>query len=534
MSVLDRMRGGTVAAMSEATEPAEADVLREQLRAEQETNLLLQESLADLEADNRGWLQIDQLRRGQEFTRAGLQQIAAAARLNWIANPLIQRAVNVRMFYTWGQGVEIQARDGDVNDLIQAFLDDPLNQQVLFGHDAREEKDRALQLDGNLTFALFTSPLTGQVQVRLLPWTEITDIICDPQDRERRWFYVREWTATTVDPVSGATRQERLKAFYPALGYRPNLRPRKLGGSEVMWDSPVLHRKVGGLEGMTFGVSEVYSALAWARAYKGFLEDWASLAKALSKFAWKGKTKAGRVSSMRRALEAGNSDAASVARQPAAGQALVTASDDVTDLTPISKTGATLDADSGRPLAMMVAAAMDIPYTILMGDADMGNLATAKTLDRPTELAMESRREMWAGTYRQLFEYVIDQAVKAPQGPLRGTVIRPRTDPDREIVTLAGDADRNVDISWPSILEHDVQELVTAIVAADGTEHVPAEIICRLLLTALGVENVDEVMEDLTDEDGNFTDPGMTATIDAGTAAVRAFRQGQDPAALLR
>lgn len=530
MSVLDSLRGRTVATMTESSD--DRDVLAEQLRAEQETNLLLQESIADLEADNRGWLRIDQLERGQEFSRAGLEQIAAAARLNWLANPLIQRAVNVRMFYTWGQGVEIQARDGGVNDLIQAFLDDPLNQQVLFGHDAREEKDRALQLDGNLVFALFTNPLTGAVQIRLIPWTEITDVICDPQDRERRWFYVREWTATTVDPATGRTAQVRQRAFYPALGYRPALRARQMGDTPIMWDSPVLHRKVGGLEGMTFGVSEVYSALAWARAYKGFLEDWASLAKALSKFAWKGKTKAGRVSSLRRALESGNTDPTSVARQPAAGQALV--GDGETDLTPISKAGATLDADSGRPLAMMVAAAMDIPYTILMGDADMGNLATAKTLDRPTELAMESRREMWAGTLRQFFDYVIDQAVKAPQGPLRGTVLRPRTDPDREVVTLAGDIDRNVDISWPSILEHDIAELVKAISDADATGHVPAEIICRLLLTALGVENVDEVMDDLTDDDGNFTDPGMTATIDAGTAAVRAFRQGQDPAALLR
>jgi hypothetical protein len=355
--------------------------------------------------------------------------------------------------------------------------------------------------------------------------------VSDPEDRATRWFYLRQWVATRFDADTGTTTSTTEKAFYPVLGFRPLVRAKAFDGVPVMWDSPVLHVKVGGLDDQEFGVSEVYSALAWARAYKGFLEDWASLAKALSKFAWKGKTKTGRVRALRDAVQpAATSTGFPATRQPPAGQALISDGDG-TDLAPINKTGATLDADSGRPLAMMVAAAMDIPYTILMGDADMGNLATAKTLDRPTELAMQSRRELWSDILRQLCSYAIDQAVKAPGGPLRGTIKR---DGDREIITVAGDVDRNLDIEWPSILEHDVKQLVDALVAADGTGHLPAEIVCRLLLTALGVENVDEVMDDLTDDEGKFVDPELTRTVDAGTAAVRAFNRGEDPASLLR
>lgn len=531
MSFMDRLRGGTVAALVEDEQPDRVSELSEQLRASQENELLLQESIAELEADNRGWLRIDMLNRAGEFTRTGLNEIAAAARLNWIANPLIQRAVNVRTFYTWGQGVEISARDDAVNDVVQAFLDDPLNQEVLFGHEARESKDRAVQLDGNLMFALFTSPLTGRVQVRSIPWTEVTEIITDPEDSARRWFYKREWTATVLDPVTGRFESRTQKALYPDLGYRPPVRMKTLGGMSVEWDAPLLHVRTGGLDGMQFGVSEVYCALAWARAYKGFLEDWASIAKALSRFAWKGTTVKGRVTALRRGLEGRNTSTDTVTTPPAAaGQGFV--SDGASDLTPISKSGAQLDADSGRPLAMMVAAGMDIPYTILMGDADVGNLATAKTLDRPTELAMQSRREMWAGVHRRLCDYAIDQAVKAPRGALRGTVRRDEL--GQEVITLAGDVDRSIEVAWPSILEHDVTELVKALVDADGTGHVPPEIICRLLLQALGVEDIDEIMDELTDEEGNFRDPALAAQIDAGTAAVQAFRRGQDPAALLR
>ena len=34
-------------------------------------------------------------------------------------------------------------------------------------------------------------------------------------------------------------------------------------------------------------MGDVYAAMPWARAYKGFLTDWARLVKALSKFAWR-------------------------------------------------------------------------------------------------------------------------------------------------------------------------------------------------------------------------------------------------------
>jgi hypothetical protein len=529
VSILDRMRGGAVDAMSDRVES-----LEEQLAGERATAEHLAESIAELEADNRGWLAIESLSQQLQFTRAGLGEIAATARLNWIANPLIRRAVNVRTYYTWGQGVEIAGRDTDVNEVVQQFLDDDLNQSVLFGHEAREEKDRSIQLDGNLFLACVTSPLTGSVQVRSFPWGEITRIISNPQDKADRWFYLREWNATTVDPVSGAIREQQQKQLYPAMGFRPQTRAKSLSAQgapiEIAWDSPVLHVRTSVLDGMDFGISDVYAALAWARAYKGFLEDWASIAKALSRFAWKGKTRAGRASAMRAKIEEPGT-VSGIRSAPGAGQAFV-AGDDVSDITPVSKSGATLDADSGRPLAMMVAAAMDLPYTILMGDADLGNHATAKTLDRPTELAMQSRREMWAAVMRTLFDYQVLESVRAPQGQLKGSIRRDEN--GREFVVLTGEADKTVDITWPSILEHDVKQLVDAIVAADGTGHVPDDVICRLLLTALGVEDVDEIMAELVDADGVFHDPGLQAQVTAGVEAIRRYRNGEDPVTALQ
>jgi hypothetical protein len=44
---------------------------------------------------------------------------------------------------------------------------------------------------------------------------------------------------------------------------------------------------VNRLDGWKFGIGDAYAALPWARAYDGFLTDWAKLVKALSRFAWR-------------------------------------------------------------------------------------------------------------------------------------------------------------------------------------------------------------------------------------------------------
>lgn len=52
----------------------------------------------------------------------------------------------------------------------------------------------------------------------------------------------------------------------------------------------------------------------------------------------------------------------------------------------------------------------------------------------------------------------------------------------------------------------------------------------RLLLRALGERDVDETLEQWTDDAGNFIDP----TTSAGDAAVAAFERGEDPAEAIK
>lgn len=500
------------------------DVLRAQLRGEQDTNLLLLEALVDAELalEDRGWQKIT-TDAGSGLTRDGLRQASDIARAMATTNALVRRGLALRCAYIWGSGVQIAAEDGDVNDVVQAFLDDEGNWAAFTGEQAHEENERALGTDGNVFAALFTRPLTGSVQVRTIPFAEIQDVIANPDDRDEPWFYLRRWHVVEIDARTATSARRAREEFYPALGYRPATRVRVLDGKPVNWDTPVLHISVNRLDGWKFGIGDVYTALPWARAYREFLADWAQLVKALSRFAWR-QTSKGRSGAERAAARLRERIPQHVGETGSAAGATATMSADVT-LEAIPKSGATIDSESGRPLAAMVAAALDVPVTMLLGDpGTTGARATAETLDTPMVLAMQMRRTRWSEAYRRILGHVIAESVRAPRGALRGTITR--NEHGREVVTFAGDVEPTVQVTWPELDPADPAQVITAIVAADGTGKVPPLTIARLLLQALGVDDVDEVLDELVDADGNWVDPDVAA---AARSALDVVRRGDQP-----
>lgn len=529
MRLLDWLTGHTD---EPSTELVKLDKLEEQvtgyaegLRQEQETNLLLSEQISELESalTENGWDTLAASEPGTEFSRSGLQQISSLCRLTAIANPLVKRGVSLRVCYVWGMGVSVEGRakgkeDGeqDVNAVVQTFWDDPSNQASWTGSQAREERERSVATDGNVFVACFTSRLTGRVQLRTLPFDQIQDVITNPEDRDEPWYYKREWVAEEFN-AAGTIERRRKVAYYPALGIasgEPAAFNRRLRGKRreitdarqdtgpVYWDAPVLHVRVNALDGWKFGLPDVYAVLPWSRAYKDFLSDWARLVKALSRYAYRTSSKGSKVAKIAARVGTAAATNSRTGQPNDIGATAVT--DEFTQLEAVPKTGATIDSESGRPLAAMVAAGLGVPVTMLLGDpGTTGARATAETLDRPTELEMNLRRELWSEIDQRLIDYAIDQAIMAKQ--LKGT--RKIDQDGREQWVLTGDEDgsmRTVDISWPPLDDVPVDVLVKSITLADQTEKMPPKLTFRLLATALGVEDVDELIEELTDDDGNW------------------------------
>lgn len=453
---------------------------------------VLQEHMGRLELamDNEGWSSL--LANGDtEFSREGLGRAAKIGRVMAVANPLIKRGLGVRCGYIFGEGFKIKSENEQINEVIQRMVEDPGNQRAVFGETATEENERTLGTDGNLLFAFFPNPRTGHVKIRTVPFDEVTDIICNPDDKDDPWFYLREYDQTEVTS-EGVKRIARVKEYHPSLTFRPARRTRSIGEVKVHWDSPFLHVKVNALDGWKFGIGDAYAALPWARTYRDFLADWAVLVKALSQFAFKiSGGSAGKADQLRQAIAK-----ATASGVPVGSTATLDAG---TQMEAIPKTGATIDSESGKPIAAMVAAALGIPVTVLLGDpGQTGARAVAETLDTPTVNEMQRRRRVWDYAFRQMSLYAVRWAVIAPQGTLNGTVTRDAWT-DEEVVTLRGKAATTIDVMWPSLADTSTAAAIQAIVNADGTGKMPPLVTLRLMLEALKVPNVDELLKDFGD-----------------------------------
>lgn len=515
---------------------------------EQENNILsgnlmlLQERLVELELaiEDTGWRALSDT-DASEFSSDGIRRLIRSARLAWLKNPLIRHSVEVHQDYVFGQGWKISGH-GPVDEVVQEFIQDKGNLSTITSHGAMLNRELQRESEGNVFFVLFTNEDNGYTRIHTIPTEQILDgdIIRNPQDRAEVWFYKRTFELQELDIESGQTKTKTITEFHPDWRYEPEDKPEKIGTAPVLWEEPVYHLKSGGLPEWKFGIPTYYPAIDWAKAVTSDLEDYASLRKALARFAWQLTTKGGKaaVAAARKRLDTtlgragGEGTEGSLSEQnppPATASTFIGA--DGYNLQPVRTSGAAPSPEEGRRLWYMVSAGTSIPEPILAGDATLGTYATAKTLDRPTELHMKNVQKLWLDTMDDLIGYVVDQAIKAPNGLLPGTVTvderrggekisigidpnaEPQIDEETGEILEPTPMDRNITIDIPDILERDMSERVGSIISAatlDGKS--PAgtmdpKTLVRLLLQALGEqESVDTVLEilfptDLADQE---------------------------------
>jgi hypothetical protein len=548
-----RRRSGGVPRRSRQTVESRESALQRELTVERNNLELLESRLreavgsvdtsesgvVDLErriTQDPGWRLFSVL-QAQEFSPEGMTQLRAVCRLMSLSNPLMKRGLELRRVYVHGQGCEIRARatgrtrkdqgeEQDVNAVIDKFIRNRTNQKTVFGQQAAGELEAALGTDGEVFIALFTKPLTGWVSARTFAADEITEIITNPDDRSEPWYYRRVWQRQSYDKA-GHLQYVQQELLYPDIDYRPKFRPGMFAGVKVEWAAPVIQVAVNRPLNWLRGIPDAYAAINWTRAYKEFLEQWARLMKSLAAFAWKLTTEGKNRTQAKAALQqAGTSRAVAGDTNEVGGTALLPLN---AQLEAIPKSGATIDAMSGRPLAMMAAAGLGVPVTMLLNDpGQTGARATAETLDWPTELTFTDRREVWSAVRLRVCHYVITEAVRASSGPLKGKIVRDSAT-NEEVVELAGDTDDTVDIVWPDLDDVEAKEIIDGIVLANSTGTLPPEFVLRQLLTAMGVRDVDSILTELEDEQGNFQWPTTAATAQQSQQAAPVAAAGGAP-----
>lgn len=473
----------------------------------------MRESLAQLAAETmgQGWMRLTGQFEARDFDLLARSVIREIVYAFWMKNPLIARSVEIENNYTFGRGVSVSSKYDLLSKLITSFWADPDNLVELTSHQAQRMKNLDLKLFGNVYLALVTNPTTGRVKVRSFPDHEIVDIVYDPDDRRKPLLYKRQWTPQKWDfnsgtYVAGAPQVEYIMDWRAKAG---DLVKITAPVSQIRKGWRIYHIKTNCVTESKFGNSEIYRAVDWAKAYNRFLEDWATVVAALSRFAFKQKVKGGPgavTANQTRweALSAQNNGAG-----PTAGSTLVEGQG--VETMPMPKGGPSVTADDGRRLLLMVSAATGI-MEHYFGDPSSGNLATATAMELPMQKQFESRQQLWWDVFTDLIDFAIEQSAKAPAGYLKrqGAKILADEVTGEEAVQLPdGDLGEGEDgkkergpipweysVDFPPIVQADVRVESTALSQLGQSNLLPERELVRLAARLMGVQDIDQVLDE--------------------------------------
>jgi len=355
-----------------------------------------------------------------EFTRWGIQQIILIARLYYLKNPIIRRLVDVCAAYVFARGVEVSSPDEAVNAIINQFVAD--NTKIL-GHVALTKLERSKDLDGNIFFVFFDDKLdSGKSTLRTIDPTEIDRIETDPDDVDTPWYYLRVCSQRVFDQVTGVTKTQSLRKWYPALGYEPEgERPDKIGDDEVLWDNPVYHSKCGEVGKWQRGCPRAYPALEWARESKKYLEACASTAQSNAQIARDITTKGGQQAIMGIKQQLGTTVGPGSTlwdSNPSALFGSTWVSGPGTTQKLVNQRGQSQDPEEVRRIMQMSIMVFGVPETFL-GDSKTGNHATAQSLDRDVETTILEKQEAWRQDLMILTLHHLGVSARAPNGRLQ-------------------------------------------------------------------------------------------------------------------
>ncbi len=412
--------------------------------------------------------------------------------------------------------MEVTTNDDAANDTLKEFFE--RNKKVL-GHSALVAQERSKDTDGNLYWVFFADKASkGLTSVRTIDATEIMDIVCDPEDSDTPWYYRRTWDQRSFDPQTGVTAVTTQSCWYPALGYDPPDKIPTINTIPVMWDRPVRHRITGAVAKWHYGCPRLYPMLDWAREARKVLEACASNFQSLAQFAATITTKGGQqaMEGIKAQMSTTVGPTAQIWDQnPPAGRGSTFVSGPGTKLEAFSKNAAQLDPGYVREFKLMCVMVKGMPETFL-GDVSTGNLATATSLDRPTETVFLELQEEWIEDLTTIAAVVLKNSQGAPSGVLREAkkhiyLVKPAKRVLRKDGRLVYEAskpaeesgDIEIQVNFPAIREGDIPALVQATVLAGTLGNrqgmvtgIDEKEMVKLLYDQLGVEDGEALAED--------------------------------------
>lgn len=301
------------------------------------------------------------------------------------ANPHIRNGFMLRQSYVWMGGIKYR----DVPTSTQGkrgaavYLQDVQNKRMFFDASARRRRELALFADG--IYLAIGEDATKRI--RSVPLNEITETHRDDTFADDIVAY--RWTRQEVVRKDGRTPTREPVSYWVYVDWVPeseradyidynNQRETVLKGYtafDIIANRP---------DGYAFGSPDAIAAIVWARVIRDLIMNGVKMQDALAMFAFRVNAES---------KKAQDNAAASIAGASGSAQTATMGKD--TNLVPLSSAGRGYDFDSIRFVVSTMAASLHVSGIALAADTAFAgsSYGAAQTLDLPTQLAMQSRRE---------------------------------------------------------------------------------------------------------------------------------------------
>lgn len=368
----------------------------------------LQESFAAmadaiLKMEDEGWLPLNQLFGERDsakgFTLDEVRKITEYAEKQTKANNLLGRGFRMRTNYVFGRGYQFIRSSGEkVQPRFRAIIEDPDNQETVFGPAAMKQMNRVLYTSGNL----FLIVDQKSSKVTRMPISQVKNYMTYDNDPTRVKYWRRVYFIQDDVSTPGAPPREVVE-WIPVWQYKESLKRTKsrlpksipVGGGNnepVNQDAVIVDLRVNMDDGEVMGAPDCLSALPWAWAATEYLKDGSKLIKSLATIAYHVKAKT---------LAAADRAGAKL-QQGKVGGAAITGPD--TEITQMPRVGS-VDLYEGRPLQAAVASALDVSVAAITADtARGGSYASETALSQPEQLAAISRQNDFEGLFLKVFQ----------------------------------------------------------------------------------------------------------------------------------
>jgi len=401
----------------------------------------------------------------------------------WERNPLAETAIEYKVAYILGKGIEYSCKHLEVQEAIDGFWKENQFDTLQF------ELVREIGLSGEI-FGWFPGSRKkekkkieeqkddkkSKLQIGNIPIiipvdsTEIKYIARNPQDQRKPSYYHRQYIV-----------QE-----YPSFDENASM----LVASTTTKDENIpaeemIHFKIGGLTNLSRGRGWLNRVLDWIDEYKAFVNIRKTIHRAKCALAWVFKIATDNqkdIDAMQTKVDNfAKYDRDSNEREtiPIGQPIIIGKSMEVNTVN--SNINAGTAYEDGHAIKGMVAAGTKLPE-YMFGSGYDANLATAQAQDSPMVKCMELNQELIRVMFKQIFDFALQ--IMIDLGDLKETYEIKGTDSEGKEITIQKTPQELYDLTFPEIAIKDIVPLAQAIAIL-----VEKKILSReLAVTLLGYE----------------------------------------------